>query len=145
MEITSSGGLSNEIYFIVFLVLLGNPFLLSVSVPLLFALPVDAVAAKCYNSHVHNVKPSWKIATSNYRSPSMYMAILVCTNVCMYKMRNKNCATFMIKKRDKNHLYYILSYFEIYLSALFFLQYKSKLWLHYYLFANVTQLKSVFL
>lgn len=26
----------------------------------------------------------------------------------------------MIKKRDKNHLYYILSYFEIYLSALFF-------------------------
>lgn len=52
MEITLSGGLSNEIFFffIVFLVLLGNPFLLSVSVGLLFALPVDAaVAAKCYN------------------------------------------------------------------------------------------------
>lgn len=55
MEITSTGGLSNEISFIViiiivFLVLLGNPFLLSVSVGPLFALPVDAaVAAKCYN------------------------------------------------------------------------------------------------
>lgn len=50
MEITSAGGLSNEIYFIVFLVLLGNPFLLSMSVGPLFALPVDAaVAAKYYN------------------------------------------------------------------------------------------------
>lgn len=45
MEITSSGGLSNEIYFILFLVLLGKPFLLSLSVGPLFALPVDAAVA----------------------------------------------------------------------------------------------------
>lgn len=38
------------ILFYVFLVLLGNPLLLSMSVGPLFALPVDAaVAVKCYN------------------------------------------------------------------------------------------------
>lgn len=49
--------------------------------------------------------------------PTMYMANLVCTNVCMYKKINKKNATFLIK-RDKNHLYYTLSYFELYLFAL---------------------------
>lgn len=56
----------------------------------------------------------------------MYLAILLCTNACMYKRINKNCATFLIKKRDKNHLYYILSYFELYLSALLFFFYNKK-------------------
>lgn len=45
---------------------------------------------------------------------------LFCTNVCMYKSLNKNCATFLIKKKEKKHLYFILSCFELYLSALFF-------------------------
>lgn len=72
----------------------------------------------------------------------MYMAILLCTNVCMYKRINKkNCATFLIKKRDKNHLYYILSYFELYVCSVFFFfsTIKRQLWLHYYLFVNITQ------
>lgn len=29
------------------------------------------------------------------------MAILLCTNACMYKRINKNCATFLIKKGTK--------------------------------------------
>lgn len=40
---------------------------------------------------------------------------LFCTNVCMYKSLNKNCATFLIKKKEKKHLYFILSCFELYL------------------------------
>lgn len=46
--------------------------------------------------------------------PSLFVQMFVCI-----KEINKNCATFLIKK-DKNHLYYILSYFGLYLFAFFF-------------------------
>lgn len=72
----------------------------------------------------------------------MYMAIPLCTNFCMYKRINKNCATFLIKKETKIIciiFYLILNYICQLCLFLFSTIKKRQLWLRYYLFVNIIQ------
>lgn len=86
-----------------------------------------------------------KIATSA-TDPTIctWPFLFVQMSVCI-KRRNKKCATFIIKKGIKIIciiFYHILKH--IVCSVFFSTVNKSKLWLHDYLFANITQRKSVF-
>lgn len=63
---------------------------------------------------------------------------LFCTNVCMYKSLNKNCATFLIKKKRKSIC--ILFYLVLnYICQLFFFFYNKKAIMIRYLFVNIIQ------